>query len=151
MPKIELISRDESFEIGDEECAFTLRRLDPDVIAESRRRHTSRRETEADGRGTDDRRPVFGPRSPVIDVDEREVDKDILDYIILGWRGVLGLDGAEAPCTREAKWRLPGSVKTEILVAAQAVNRDGLLEADLKNWRPSSGTPGPAGGLTSGG
>jgi len=146
MPKIELISRDESFEIGDEECAFTLRRLDPDVIAESRRRHTMRRETE-DGRPAS----VSGLRSPVVEVDEREVDRDILDYIILGWRGVLGLDGAEAPCTREAKWRLPGSVKTEILVAAQAVNREGLLEADLKNLKPSSGTPGPAGGSTSAG
>ena len=143
MPKIELISRDESFEIGDEECAFTLRRLDPDVIAESRRRHTIRREAEEGG-------PVSSRRSPVVEVDEREVDRDILDYIILGWRGVLGLDGAEAPCTREAKWRLPGSVKTEILVAAQAVNREGLLEADLKNLKPSSGTPGPAGGSISG-
>jgi hypothetical protein len=139
VPKIDLISRDESFEIGDAECSFTLRRLDPDVVRESRHRHTRRLEPDGPGqRGREE-------------VDECEVDKDILDHVILGWRGVLGVDGAEAPCTRETKWHLPGTIKGQILIAAQAVNREGVLEADLKNLRPSSGRPGPADGSTSGG
>ena len=133
MPKIDLISRDEAFEIGDEDCRFVLRRLDPNVIRESRQRHTRRLEAEGPG------------QPPREEIDEAEVDKDLLDYIVQDWKGVLGPDGQEAPCTRENKYLLPPSVKAQILATTQVVNRQGNLTGTLKNLSAPSGAPGQGG------
>ena len=138
MPKVQLISGDERFTIGDTECWFTIRRLDPGLVHESRRRHT---------------RPTGsqGPRQLGLqECNEEEVDRDILDYIIQDWSGVLGLDGAEVPCTRENKWRLPESIKIQILIAAKAINTDGLLADDLKALKPSAGQGASASAEASG-
>ncbi len=126
MAKIEIVSRDESFLLGDTDCSFTLRRLHPDVVPESRRRHTRR---------VDSGKPEDVPR---LKYDEAEVNKDVYDYIIQDWRGVLAPDGALAPCTRENKWLLPGPVKEQILVVANAVNCQGVQGASLMLLTPGA-------------
>lgn len=138
MPRIELISPDESFTLGDADSSFTLRRLGTETAREIRRRHTRR---------IDPDRPGDYPRD---ETDEAEVERDQLDYIIQDWKGIAGPGGADAPCTRDNKSRLPQTVKIQILTAAHAVNTSGDLEAQLKNWPRPSGTPAPAGGSTAG-
>lgn len=138
--KIELISRDECITLcgGDGDVVIGVRRLDPDLVAECRRRHTVTHEAA---------RPGEPPRTAV---DERAVDQDIYDYLILWWRGVVGPDGADAPCTRETKWRLPASLKHQILALAHAVDTQGTLELELKNSSALSGPPAPGGGSLAG-
>jgi len=126
MPKIQLISRDEVFEIGDADCAFGIRRMHPDVLRDIRRQNTKRVEPSVEG---------FGPRW---ETDEAEVEKDMLDWIIQYWRGVVGPDGTEAGCTRDHKWVLPGSVKTEIFAAAGAANLEGDSPGPLRPLKPTS-------------
>lgn len=127
MPKIQLISPDESFEIGDAECAFTIRRVHQDMIREIRRRHTRRIEAEAPG------------QFPREETDEAEVDRDLMDYLIQDWRGVELADGSPAPCTRENKAALPGSIRTEILMAAGAINLKGDSAGPLRPLKATSG------------
>jgi hypothetical protein len=131
MPKIQVISRDEVFEIGDADCAFTLRRLSPDVVREARRRHTRRLEAESPG------------QFPREETDEAEVDKDILDYVIQDWRGVELTDGSPAPCTRDHKHTLPNAVKAEILAAVGAVNLQGDSLGPLRPLKGSSKEAAP--------
>lgn len=141
MPKIQLISRDEVFEIGDADCAFTLRRLSPDVVREARRRHTKRIEHSAERMASesDAMRQALGALRE--ETDEIEVDKDILDYVIQDWRGVELTDGSPAPCTREHKHSLPNSVKAEILAAVGAVNLQGDSLGPLRPLKPTSKEP----------
>jgi len=138
MPKIQLISRDEVFEIGDADCAFTLRRLSPDVVREARRRHTQRVEHSAEriASESDAMRHALGAVRE--ETDEAEVDKDILDYVIQDWRGVELTDGSPAPCTRDHKHALPNSVKAEILAAVGAVNLQGDSLGPLRPLKGSS-------------
>lgn len=49
MPKIELISKDESFEVGDADCTFGIRRLHPDVLRDLRRQNTVDGRVDTDG------------------------------------------------------------------------------------------------------
>jgi len=136
MPKIQLISRDEVFEIGDADCAFTLRRLSPDVVREARRRHTKRIEHSAERIESEAMRHALGALRD--ETDEAEVDKDILDYVIQDWRGVELTDGSPAPCTRDHKHGLPNSVKAEILAAVGAVNLQGDSLGPLRPLKPIS-------------
>jgi hypothetical protein len=60
-------------------------------------------------------------RTPYIPDDKRvEVNKDIWDHIILGWDGVVGVDGQPVPCTRDIKYKLPGRTMTELLELADS-------------------------------
>jgi len=138
--KIELISRDECIELRDAsgDVVLGIRRMDPDLVTECRRRHTVHHDAE---------RPGERPRD---EVDERAVDMDLYDYLILWWRGVTLPGGAEAPCTRENKWRLPAGLKGQILTLAHAVDTKGTLELELKNSGAPSGPPVPGGGSPSG-
>ena len=48
-----------------------------------------------------------GRRQERIDkVDNKQVQKDIIDKIIINWSGVLGPDNSEIPCTKENKFAL---------------------------------------------
>jgi hypothetical protein len=134
MAKIQLISRDEVFEIGDPDCLFGIRRIHPDILSEIRRRHTRR--IEPPGPGEAER----------WETDEVEVGRDLLDYIIQYWRGVMGPDGQEALCIRENKLTLPASVKGEVFTAAASVNLQGDSSGPLRPLKippkkASAGTP----------
>ena len=129
MAKIQIITRGESFKFGvDESCWFVLRRLDPDEFAKSRERNTKLI-------------PALGDEPERREVNEIEVDRDLLDWIVLDWIGVEGPDGTPAECTRENKYRLPAGIKSQIFLATRAVNLQGDLELELKNLSAPSGTP----------
>jgi hypothetical protein len=136
VPRIELISRDESFEIGDADHSYTIRRMHPDIEKEIRRRNTRWIE------------PNVGGEMRRQELDEIEWQKDRLDYILQAWYGILGVEGKEAACTRENKWLLPVSEKMQVLVAAGALDTRGTLGTDLKNLSASCGTAVPDGRST---
>ena len=127
MGKVQIISREEAFEVQVGDSVFVLRRLTRDVLAESRRRHTRTVAPDEPG-GT--------PRD---EVDGEAVNDDIVDYVIQAWRGVSDHRGAEVDCTRENKLALPGTVLGELLGRSRALNMQGDLELDVKNLKPPSG------------
>jgi hypothetical protein len=134
MPKIDLIATHESFTIGDEEHSYTLRRVPQEMVAEIRKRHTTRVER------------AGGP--PRGEIDHDAINQDMLDYAIQSWTGICGPGGTEAPCTAANKAALPNAEKFRIIAALGAVNLQAETGADLKNLSGPSATPGPEGGLT---
>jgi hypothetical protein len=93
---IQIIDPEERFEVALEGAVLVMRRLDSATLMAIERRHAGER---AKGRAND----------------------DVLDHILLDWRGVKSpLGQAEVPCTRENKLRLPTAVKLRLLAAAQA-------------------------------
>ncbi len=136
MPRIDLISKDETIRIGDAEGYFLIRRLPSEVAREIRERHTKRVESGE---------PRAESRE---ETDWAEVELDQLDYIIQDWL-VHGPDGAPAPCTRANKAALPAATRVEVMAAAGAVNLAGDPSAPLRPWSAPSGPPAPAGGSTS--
>jgi hypothetical protein len=54
-------------------------------------------------------------------LDEEAFSDDLVDYVIVGWRGIVD-NGADAPCTRENKLRLDGTIKSAL------VGRAGLTQ-----------------------
>ncbi len=92
---IQIIDPEERFELHMDGATLVVRRLDSQTLTAIERRHAGER-------------------------DKNRANDDVLDYILLDWRGVtspLGL--AEVPCARENKLRLPTAVKLKILAAAQ--------------------------------
>ncbi len=101
---VQIIDPEERFVIEVEGARLTLRRVDSATLAAMERRHR------ADG-------------------DRRAVNDDVLDYALLDWSGVHSpLGGAEVPCTRENKLRLPASVKLKILAAAHGARAEGTTQ-----------------------
>ncbi len=91
---IQIIDPEERFPVEMEGAGFTLRRLDSATLMAIERRHKS-------------------------EPDRNHINEDVLDYVLLDWRGVTSpLGGLEAPCTRENKLRLPTAVKLRLLAAA---------------------------------
>jgi len=100
---VEIIDRDEEFQLTIGGSTFDLRRLDPDEYERIEKLHTTWKRNRAAG----------GMRYPV--VDNLEVNKDLLDYCIKGWHDVINpVTKAEVECTRATKWKLPGTVKVQI-------------------------------------
>ena len=87
MPKVQIISKTESFEVAIGESVFVLRRPSRQVLAEIRKRHTRR--------VTRDEPGAF----PEEVVDDQAIEQDMVDYVIQAWRGVAGPDGQDVPCT----------------------------------------------------
>ena len=95
---LNLLSEDDQFEVcdkdlpgitdGDPEVFYTVRKLTPATHRRIVKQHT---------------KPVFERGVGKVDkTDGFAATDDILDYVIVGWRGVL-LKGEPAPCTRELK------------------------------------------------
>ena len=92
---IQIIDPEERFELRLEGATLVVRRLDSATLTAIERRHASQRA-------------------------KTQANDDVLDYILLDWRGVTSpLGQAEVPCTRENKLRLPTAVKLKILASAQ--------------------------------
>ncbi|MBI5523876.1 MAG: hypothetical protein HY910_14710 [Desulfarculus sp.] len=101
-PGIQIIDPEERFTLHLEGAQISLRRLDSASQRAMERRHQG-----------------AGQRAAVTD--------DVLDYVILDWQGVQSpLGGAEVPCTRDNKLRLPSAVKLKVLAACQAPRAEDL-------------------------
>lgn len=92
---IQIIDPEERFVLTVEGAELHVRRLDSDSLVAIERR--------------------LGPAAG-----RKEVNEEVLDYVLVDWRGVESpLGGAEVPCTRENKLRLPAAVKAKVLAASQ--------------------------------
>jgi hypothetical protein len=131
MPKVQLISKDESFIIGDAEHWYRIRRPPQEIVREIRRRHTVRIEPEMPGMPFRE------------ETDEGEVDRDLLDYLVIEWGGIELTDGSPAPCTREHKAALPATEKNQIFGASGVINLSGESGGSLKNLSGPSVAQGP--------
>lgn len=101
-PGIQIIDPEERFTLHLEGAQIFLRRLDSNSQRAMERRH----------QGADQR---------------ASMTDDVLDYVILDWQGVMSpLGGAEVPCTRDNKLRLPSAVKLKVLAASQAPRAEDL-------------------------
>ncbi len=99
---IQIIDPEERFSLHLDGAELFLRRLDSATQRAIERRHQAGRERAA-------------------------VTDDVLDYVIQDWRGVLSpLGGAEVPCTRDNKLKLPSAVKLKVLAASQAPRAEDL-------------------------
>ena len=105
---IEIIEDQETFELEIGESAFTLRRFDSETYRKIEKKHTKREKNLRTGQ-------IFR------EVDEYAVNEDLMDYMIVGWRGIKSpTTGNDVPCTKEMKNKLPGSVKVQIIDACDA-------------------------------
>ncbi|MBI4797441.1 MAG: hypothetical protein HY794_01625 [Desulfarculus sp.] len=101
-PGIQIIDPEERFCLHLEGAQIFLRRLDSHSQRAMERRHQG-----------------AGQRASMTD--------DVLDYVILDWQGVMSpLGGAEVPCTRDNKLKLPSAVKLKVLTASQAPRAEDL-------------------------
>jgi hypothetical protein len=85
---------------GDKDTSYTLRHLTPEKIDEIRERHT---------RKANYRRPAK--------TNEKLVDQDLLDYVLIAWTGIVDGD-KPAPCEIEYKLRLDKIRRSELLRTA---------------------------------
>lgn len=101
----------EGVEDGDAETFYTLRPLTRDVILEIESKHTRRVPNKVTHRKDDV-------------LDERAALEDKLDYLLVGWRGIVDeRDGSEVPCTREWKLRAINGARQVALFRLADVNR----------------------------
>lgn len=78
-------------------------------------------------------RHVFVPEEKTPDV-----EKDLWDYMVVRWDGVMMRPGSaeSAPCTRETKYRLPETIRIGILALADEGNI-----SNLRNGESPGGSP----------
>jgi hypothetical protein len=134
MGPIELISPNERFRLVDDEKSPTIeviyRRMPTETYDAIRARHT----TTVKGADGIERTTV----------DEVEVDKDSLDYIILEWPRGFVLDGRPAACSRQNKYLVPRPIKTQLIdLAFKGINAQGEMALALRNFPASSAPPAP--------
>ena len=115
---IEIVDEEERFELRMEDTVFQLRRLSAEIYNDIVKRHTRRSGRDRQGRWIEER-------------NEEEIDRALLDYVIVGWKGVVHpVSKKEIECSRDMKMRLPGSVRLEILEATDARNIGGKERAE---------------------
>lgn len=108
---------------GDPDVMYTVKRLDP----KTHRAMTKARTKKEFVRGV----------GQVDKLDARELADDILDYILVGWRGVL-LKGEPAPCTREFKIGGLDFTRRAALVERAGMNEiDRAPERRAESFRPT--------------
>ena len=113
MPKVQLVSAEESFEVRIEDSYFTLCRIPAEETARMLRRHTKRRPGGQD------------------EVDSLSFNREYRDRAIRAWRDVAG----DPPCNAETKMLLPNDVWQRIQEEIGAANIEALVEKEtsLKN------------------
>ena len=115
---IEIIDQDEKLVKEFAGSRITFRRVDQETIDRMERRHTTKRGRDRTG-------------NQIIEVNDTERRKDLIDHIIIGWENVLHPVTKETVvCDRENKQRLPQRVLVELLEAAMDTVSD---EGELKN------------------
>lgn len=93
----------------------TLRQLSADDLRRLRKRHTI---------------ATWKNHQRVEELDEDAYTADLIDYLIVEWRGILSEDDQPVPCTREAKLavanRAPGRLAhmIEVATSAEVVDRE---------------------------
>ena len=115
---IEIIDQDEKLVKEFEGSRITFRRVDQETIDRLERKHTIKKGRDRTG-------------NPIIEVNDNERRKDLIDHIIISWENVIHpvtKEGVE--CNRENKQRLPQRVLVELLEAAMDTVSD---EGELKN------------------
>lgn len=116
---IEIIDEEEKLVREFEGGRITFRRVDQDFIDRVERKHTVRKGRDRAG-------------NPVIEVNDVERRKDLIDHIIIDWENVNHpLSKEPVPCTRENKQRLPQRILVEIIEAA--MDSVTVSEEELKN------------------
>ena len=108
MPYIEIVEIEESFELPIGDSIIVCRRFDTEVYKNIEKKHTKKSKNQRTG-------VIFA------DTDDHAINSDLLDYMIIGWRGVKSpLTGGDVPCTRENKLKLPSAAKVLIIEACDA-------------------------------
>lgn len=125
MAFIEIVEGQETFELEIGDSALTLRRFDSEVYKRIEKKHTKKEKNYRTGQ-------------VIRDVDEYAVNLDLLDYMIVDWRGVKSpTTGEDVPCTKEIKQKLPGSVKMRI---TEACDSDSITTEKKTESQSSAGT-----------
>lgn len=105
---IEIVEDGETFELPIGDSILTLRRFDSEVYRKIEKKHTKKEKNYRTGQ-------------MIKDVDEYAVNLDLLDYMIIGWKGVRSpVSGEDVPCTKEMKSKLPGAVKIQVTEACDS-------------------------------
>ncbi|MDA3832604.1 MAG: hypothetical protein PF495_04330 [Spirochaetales bacterium] len=108
MAFIEIVEDQETFELEIGESGLTLRRFDSEVYRKIEKKHTKKEKNYRTGQ-------------KMKEVDEYAINLDLLDYMIVGWRGVRSpTTGEDVPCNKEMKAKLPGSIKMQITEACDS-------------------------------
>jgi len=108
---IEIVTNDERSVMEFGESKITIRRFDSDIYDKIRKRWTTKK--------------GFNRRTgePQVTVDEKMVNEDLLDYIIVSWENVKHPSTAEdVPCDKDTKNSLPTSIKTRVIEMADSEN-----------------------------
>ncbi|MBW2599928.1 MAG: hypothetical protein JRD89_12630 [Deltaproteobacteria bacterium] len=120
---IEIVEDRETFELEISDSTLTLRRFDSEAYRQIEKRHTKKQKNLRTGQ-------IF------TETDEYAVNADLLDYMIVDWKGIKSpITADDVPCTKEMKNKLPGSVKVQIIEACDA---DSIT--DNKEKKESGGT-----------
>lgn len=122
---IEIVEDEETFELEIGDSMLTLRRFDSEVYRKIEKKHTKREKNYRTGQVAKD-------------VDEYAVNADLLDYMIVDWKGIKSpTTGADVPCTKEMKRKLPGAVKIQI---TEACDSESITSEKKTNSTSSSST-----------
>ena len=105
---IEIVEKEETFQLKIGESLLTLRRFDSAVYKEIEKEHTTNKKNYRTG--------VMSK-----EVDEYAVNLDLLDHMIVGWQHIKSpTTGEDVPCDKKTKGKLPGTVKLKITEACDS-------------------------------
>ena len=108
MAFIEIVEDQETFELEIGDSGLTLRRFDSEIYRRIEKKHTKTNKNYRTGQ-------------MIKDTDEYAINIDLLDYMVVGWKGVKSpTTGEDVPCTKEMKAKLPGSIKIQITEACDS-------------------------------
>jgi hypothetical protein len=114
---IEIVTEDERNEYHFGDATIGYRRFNSDVFERLRKKRTQQR-------GFDRR-----TGQPRMETDEVELNKDLLDYLIIDWKGVINPVTKEpVPCNRDTKCKLPARDRAAIIEEADASKTQGREE-----------------------
>jgi len=108
MSFIEIVEEGENFDLEIGDSTLHLRRFDSELYKRIEKKHSKKEKNLRTGQW-------------IKDVDEYAVNEDLLDYMIVDWKGIKSPGtGEDVPCIKENKIRLPGTIKVRIIEACDA-------------------------------
>lgn len=100
---ITIVTEDEKNEFAIGSSVIEFRRVDTLTYDNIARKHRTKKGTDRTGR-------------TIHEENTQEINNDVLDYAIIGWRDVRHpITGEAVPCTRENKLKLPSQVKADLI------------------------------------